>query len=135
MKKYLVLVLVTLSLGGCAKLQELSDKFQNIADFATATVSNPVTPTKLKQVESGVLLVFKGMNLWKTSCSQRLINEDCNKQIAAVQVYTRQIPPYLLQVRQFVKANDQVNAVVVYNTLVDLIKTVKAQVAANGIKV
>jgi hypothetical protein len=135
MRKLLVICMMTLSLGGCAKLQELSDKFQNIAEFATATVSNPVTPAKLKQVESGALLVFKGMNLWKTSCAQRLINEGCNKQIAAVQVYTRQIPPYLTQVRQFVKNNDQVNAVVVYNELVALIKTVKAQVAANGIKV
>jgi predicted nucleic acid-binding Zn ribbon protein len=133
MRKLLAVCLVTLSLGGCAKLQELTDKFQNIADFAT--VSNPVTPAKLKQVESGALLVFKGMNLWRKSCEQRLINESCIKQINAVQVYTRQISPYLDQVRQFVKNNDQVNAVVVYNELVGLIKTVKAQVAANGIKV
>lgn len=135
MRKLLVICMITLSLGGCAQLQQLTDKFQNIADFATATVDNPITPAKLKKIEASTLLVFKAMNLWKESCAQRLINEDCNKQVAAVQIYTRQIPHYLTQVRQFVRDNDQVNAVVVYNSLANLIKLVKASAAANGIKV
>lgn len=135
MRKLLVICAVAFSLGGCAQIQDFVGKFQNIADFATATVDNPVTPAKLKKAEAATLVIFKAMNLWRDSCAQRLINDGCVKQIAAVQVYTRQIPPYLTQVRQFVKENDQVNAVVVYNSLTNLIKLVKAQVSANGIKV
>lgn len=128
MRKLLAVCLVTLSLGGCAQIQQLQD----IASVASASVANPVTPEKLRQVESGALLVFKGLNLWKKSCSERLINENCKKQIEQVQIYTRQIQPYLFQLRQFVRENNQVNAVVVYNNLVSLIKTVKAQATANG---
>lgn len=129
MRKVLAVCLITLSLGGCAQLQQL----QNLSDIATATVANPVTPDRLKQVESGALLVFKGLNLWKKSCSERLINETCNKQIEQVQVYTRQIQPYIFQLREFVKKDDQVNAVSVYNRVMGLIKTVKSQAIANGV--
>ncbi len=128
MKKFFAIALVALSLGGCAQLQ----KFQDIISIGTASVANPVTKERLNQIESGVFLVFKGLNTWKQSCAQRLINADCNKQIAAVQVYTRQIPPYLVQLREFVKKDDQVNATVVWNNLSKLISTVKTQAASSN---
>lgn len=129
MRKILAIALVAVSLGGCAQLQ----KIQDVISIGTASVANPVTKTRLNQIESGITLVFVGLNTWKQSCAQRLINDDCKKQIANVQVYTRQIPPYLKQLREFVKKDDQVNATVVYNNLSNLISTVKAQAKAANV--
>lgn len=127
MRRIAILALA-LSLGGCATFQDLETAIQ----LGTASVANPVTPTRLNQMESAATLVFAGLNAWKKSCHDLLLPQVCRTQIAAVQVYTRQVPPYLAQLRQFVKSNDQVNATVVFNNLTALIGTVKAQAAASG---
>lgn len=128
MKKLLIVPLLCFSLGGCLTLQGIETAFK----LGTASVTNPVTKDRLFEVETTVSLVFTGLNAWKKTCAQGLINATCKDQIAAVQVYTRQIPPYLRQLRVFVKTNDQVNATVVYNNLVTLVTTVRSQAATNG---
>lgn len=125
MKKFLAVALVAVSLGGCAQLQALQSAIQ----IGTATVANPVTPDRLFQMENAAQLIFVGLNTWKTSCKQGVLPVSCKTQIAQVQVYTRQIPPYLTQLRVFVKNNDQINAQVVFNQIGGLISTVKAQAA------
>lgn len=128
MKKLLFVPLLCLSLGGCATFQGLETAFK----LGTASIANPVTKDRLLEVETTISLVFTGLNAWKKTCAQGLINATCKTQIASVQIYTRQIPPYLTQLRGFVKTNDQVNATVVYNTLVTLVTTVRSQAATNG---
>lgn len=129
MKKFLAVGFVILSLGGCAQLQTIIEAIK----LGTASVANPVTKDRLYQMESAVTLVFAGLNTWKQSCVRGLLNPSCKAQIASVQVYTRQIPPYLTQLRQFVRTNDQVNATVVFNSITGLIATVKAQAAVNNV--
>lgn len=128
MKKLLIVPLLCLSLAGCASLQAIGTAFQ----LGTASVVNPVTKDRLFEIETTISLVFSGLNAWKKTCVQGLINATCNDQIAAVQVYTRQIPPYLRQLRVFVKTNDQVNASVVFNTLTTLVTTVRSQAVQSG---
>jgi hypothetical protein len=130
-KSLFAIVLLSASLGGCITFSELSTAFQ----LGTATITNPVTKTRLNQMESAVTIVFAGLGAWKKSCADGLLPESCKQQIAIVQVYTRQIPPYLTQLRTFVKTNDQVNATVVFNNLTSLIGTVKSQAATNGVNV
>lgn len=125
MKRFLAVCVITLSLGGCAALQNI----QSAVQVATVSVANPVTKERLFKLESAVILVFSGLKTWKKACHDELINAGCKGQIAAVQVYTRKIPPYLIQLRAFVRNNDQVNAVVLYNNVMDLIAAAKAQAA------
>jgi hypothetical protein len=127
MKKLLVIPLL-LALGGCSTLQNIGAALS----IGTSSVADPVTPTRLNQLESALTLVFAGLNTWRTTCAQGVIPPVCKQQIAAVQVYTRQIPPYLTQLRAFVKSGDQVNAVTVFNNLGNLITTIKSQAAAGG---
>lgn len=129
MRKVFLAFALIASLGGCAQLSALRD----VVSIGTTSVTNPVTKDRLYQLESAVTLVFAGLNTWKASCVNGLINANCKEQIAQVQVYTREIPPYLIKLRVFVKNNDQVNAVVVFNNLSSLISTVKARAAANNI--
>lgn len=128
MKRIILAVALSLSLSGCITLQQLGTAIQ----LGTASIANPVTKTRLNEMESAVTIVFAGLKAWKTSCAQGLIPVSCREQIAMVQVYTRRIPPYLTQLRGFVKVNDQVNATVLFNQITDLIGTVKSQAAAAG---
>lgn len=128
MKKLLIIPLLCLSLSGCITIQGIETAFR----LGTASITNPVTKDRLFEIETTISLVFSGLNAWKKTCTQGLINATCKDQIAAVQVYTRQIPPFLSQLRVFVKTNDQVNAVVMYNNIVTLITTVRSQAALVG---
>jgi hypothetical protein len=128
MKRIIIALALSLSLSGCITFAELGTAFQ----LGTASITNPVTKTRLNQMESAITIVFAGLNAWKYSCAKGLIPVSCREQIAQVQIYTRQIPPYLTQLRGFVKTNDQINATVVFNTLTSLVGTVKSQAAASG---
>jgi uncharacterized protein YceK len=131
MKRIVLALTLSLSLAGCATIQAVETAFQ----LGTASIANPVTKDRLNQVESAITLVFAGLETWKHSCQQGLIPPDCKIQIGHVQIYTRQLPPYLAQLRTFVKTNDQVNATAVFNSIVDLVGTVKAQAAAGGVTI
>lgn len=128
MRRIFLAVALAATLAGCATIRNLETALQ----LGTASIANPVTPTRLDQMEAAVTLVFTGLNAWKVSCAQGLINASCKGQIAAVQVYTRKLPPFLKQLRGFVKANDQVNATVLFNQVIDLIGAVKAEAASAG---
>lgn len=128
MKKTLLVIPLLLALGGCAGLQNLGATL----NIGTASIANPVTKTRLNQMESTLTLVFAGLNAWRTSCAEGLLPDSCEAQIGAVQVYTRQIPPYLAQLRRFVKSGDQINAVSAFNNLTTLVGTIRSQAAASG---
>ena len=132
MLRYLIagaLAFAILALPGCGSIQKIIDA----GNFATANVSNPVTPDRLNKAEQAMTVVFALGNSWKTLCVQGLAEANCRKNIAAAQVYTRKLPALLTQTRAFVKANDQVNAILVYNQILGLIATFKGQVVAAGV--
>ena len=131
MKRLVLILALSTSLAGCATFQ----KIEKAISIGTASIANPVTPTRLNQMESAITLVFAGLNAWRTSCVQEVIPANCKQQITAVQVYTRQIPLYLTKLRTFVRTNDQVNAVAVFSNLADLVDTIKAQAAAGGAQI
>jgi hypothetical protein len=128
-KRIILVFALSLSLGGC----QFFSKLQTFAELGTASISNPVTKDRLQKVEAGAVLVFTGLNAWRDACEQGSLNESCREQIRAVQIYSRQIPPYLKELRKFVRTNDQVNASVVFNQIVDLVGIVKGKAAENGV--
>lgn len=128
MRKIVLAGALALGLGGCASL----DNLQRAVTLGTISVNNPIDNTRLRQIESAVSLVFTGLNTWKRACVSGLIPDTCKQQIRTVQIYTVQIPPYLKELRAFVRNNDQVNAGVVYNELFSIIDLVKSKAAASG---
>jgi hypothetical protein len=94
-----------------------------------------VTKDDLYKVESGVQIAFTALNAYKQSCAQGLVDKNCRANVAAVQQYTRQLPPLLAQLRSFVKQNDQINATVVYNQIVTLVANFKTAASNVGINV
>lgn len=127
---------MALSLGACAGIQLPSlQSIETAVQLGTASVANPVTLERLDQAENALVLVFTGLNAWKASCQNGVIPPACRDQIASVQVYTRKLKPLLKEARRFVRNNDQVNAFVAFNTLSNLIATVKTQAAQNGVEI
>ena len=114
----------TLGFGGCATIQAI-----------TSSTTNPVTPERLYQVENAMIVAVAGLNAYRQSCLKGVADVNCRKNIAAIQVYTRRIPPLLTQARTFVRNNDQVNAIVVYNQIMTLIANFKSTAAAAGVPI
>lgn len=130
MKKLALAFAIALSLAGCASLQNANTAF----DLATRSVQNPVSKNDLYRIEAGISIAFTALNTYKKACAQGIADTNCRSNIAAIQVYTRQVPPYLRQLRVFVKTNDQVNAVVVYNQLSGILSIIRSEAAARGIQ-
>ena len=129
MKKLLIALVLSTSLGGCATIQNLI----GAGNFAVASIANPVTPDRLNAAEQAMTVVISVGNAWKALCVKGLAEVNCSKNIATAQVYTRKLPALIAQTRAFVKSNDQVNAILVYNQIMGLISTFKGQVVAAGV--
>jgi hypothetical protein len=131
MKKLVLAFVITATIGGCTTLKNIGTAIS----VGTASITNPVTKTRLNQMESAMIVVFAGLDAWRDSCEKGLIPSNCVQQINSVQVYTRQWLPYRDKLRAFVKSGDQVNAIKVFNTVVDLANTIKEQAAAGGVTI
>jgi hypothetical protein len=130
MRKLLLVIPLALALAGCGT----TSVFQGGTSL-TATVANPVTPAMLYQVENGAIVAFSGLNAYRDACIAKtaVVYPKCRTVIPQLQVYTRQIPGPLKEVRKFVRANDQVNAITAYNTVRALLDQFKATALANGV--
>ena len=129
---------IAVSLAGCTSFKmaglDLATVGQAIS-IARKSAANPITKNDLAEAELAADGIIKGLRAYKSSCMRGMVDTNCKSNVAAIQVYTRQIPPYRDQLRGFVKNNDQVNAVVVYNQLAALISNVQNTAARLGVKV
>jgi len=129
MRKTLLVLALASTLGACSTLQNIQQAFSIVSQSG----ANPITKTELYKVESAISIVFTALNTYRAACVAGNVDKNCKANIAAIQQYTRQIPPYLAQLRTFVKNNDQINAQVVYNQLTTLYNNAKATAASLGV--
>jgi hypothetical protein len=131
MKKLSLAIVLALSLAGCAQLGNIGTGIS----LVTASVSNPVTPTREAEIEQAIDAAIAVLNGYKKACQQGTADKNCRANISAIQVYTRQIGPLIAQLRNFVDTNDQINAIVVYNQVVTLYTNLKTSAANVGYNV
>ncbi len=131
MKKVALVIAVALALGGCTKQQ--LERFATAEAVVSTTIENPVTPERLYEAENGAIVVFAGLNTYKRLCLSKVIPKSCRGVITSIQVYTKQIEVQLPVLRKFVKENDQVNAVQVYNLVMDAIAKAKSTAELNKV--
>ena len=129
MRKFLSVVLVTLSLtgGGCAP--QLA-----VLTAATKSYDNPVTKQELYEIEASIRIVVAGLQVYRDACIQGHVDLRCRENIEAIQPYTQQIKPLLRELRQFVMTDNQVNAIVVYKRLTNLYNSITTEAATRGVK-
>ena len=131
MRKLLLATALALGLAGCSSLGNVGTAIS----LATKSVTNPVTRTEEVQIEAAIdaaIIVLQG---YKTACLQGTADKNCRANIKAIQLYTRQMPPLIAQLRTFVDTNDQINAIVVYNQLTTLYGNFKNSAAQLGYNV
>lgn len=118
-------------LGGCAEL----DNIGTGVSIATASITNPVTKTKEAQIELAIDAAITVLNGYRTACIQHTADKNCRANIVAIQRYTRQMPPLIAQLRGFVDNDQQLNAIAVYNQLINLYSNFKTSAANLGYNV
>lgn len=119
--------------SGCASVERAF----GVIGTLTATISNPVTPDMLYSAENAAIIVFAGLSEYRRSCIAGTVpavaGRTCGKIIRQTQTYTRRVPGLLVDLRKFVRTNDQINAIVVYNTVQALIASAHSVAAKNNI--
>lgn len=131
MRKTIIVLALATALGGCAQLGNIGTGIS----LVTKSVTNPVTKTEEAQIELAIDAALSVLRGYKQACVQGTADKACRPNIAAIQRYTRQMPPLIAQLRGFVDNNDQVNAVVVYNQLTALYGNFKSAAAGLGYNV
>lgn len=121
MKKLLALAIV-LALGGCVSIPGV-----------TSSVNNPITIDTLYKTESSLTVVVAGLNGYRSLCVAKQIPQTCRGVIVKLQSYTKPAAVYLKTARGFVKDNDQVNAIVAYNTAVAFLRDAQQIALENGV--
>lgn len=129
MRKYLAVVLVTVSLGGCAQLQTAS----NLLTAATKSYDNPVTEQELYQIEASFRIAVEALLTYRRACIQGTADLRCYENIDAIHPYTKQIKPLLTELRAFVRSDDKVNGIVVYKRLANLYNTIITAASSRGV--
>lgn len=135
MKKIAALILVAFTLAGCAGTMEKLQIIGQGISLATKSIANPVTKNEEAQIELALDAVIDALRAYKQACKDGAVDKNCAANVAQIQVYTRQIKPLVIQLRNFVDNNDQLNASVVYNQLTDLYKNVKSVAADLGVNI
>jgi len=128
---FMALVLIGPLVGGCAQLQALS----NAANLSTASVANPITMDKLFEIEASLKIAISALQTYKKACAANAADKVCRANVAAIQVYTRQFKPYFLQLRAFVRNNDQINAANTYQALVNIYNQAQATAVNLGVSI
>ena len=130
MRKFIAVAVVGLALGGCAQFQAIS----GAVSLGTASISNPITKAREAQIEAGFDAAIQILLAYRRACIEGHADVHCRANIELVQPYTKLAKNTLLpQLRRFVDANDQVNAIVVFNQLTSLYADMKAVATTAGV--
>lgn len=127
MRKFTLILPLLIALGGCAQ-------FQTAFDVATTPVA--VTPAMKNDVESGFKIATAGLVAYRRLCIKKVIDpvtRNCRGVIESIQPYTRSADAALIDLRQALAANNQVNAIAAYKALQGLITTIQTERQKAGV--
>lgn len=139
MKRYLAIFAVALSLGGCAgTLPSLVENALSLpVGVLTQSVNNPVTPQVLYQVENGLRATVAGLRIYERNCWASVPAGEpaaCKRATRTLKGYARKLPPLLESAYTFVNQNDQVNAKIVYATIMETVGKFRNTAIAAGVQ-
>lgn len=134
MKKLLAITLLSASLAGCGVFSDSAKSVLLGGTSITAGVSNPITPATLYKAEQVATIAVSGLLTYKRLCASGTIPTSCYDTIARIQEYTRKLKPMFVQLRTYVRTNDQINALALYQQVQAIVTQLQAEaaVAAGG---
>lgn len=129
MRRTFLALPLLLALTGCGTVSV----FQGGTSI-TANVQNPVTPDMLFAVENGLIAVLDGLVAYKRQCVAGRLDPSCTGVIARIQTYTRKIKPVLVDLRKFIRNNDQVSAIAAFRAAQQIMADIQGQALAAGVQ-
>lgn len=133
MRRLILIVPVLLLLGGCAPL--LESVLRVPPGLLTESIQNPITKEHLYRLEQSLIAGVTVMQAYKNKCEDGTLASSCIARVAQMQAYVKKARPYLVQLRVFVRKNDQVNARVVYTTITGLLAEFRNSAWAAGLPI
>lgn len=104
----LVAASLSLSLGGCATLENIAGLPSGIL---TSTINNPVGPREMADIERAYQGALGVANVYVELCrSRQIARTSCRPVVVRIQGYVAQAHAALVQLRVFVRNNDTINA-------------------------
>lgn len=133
MKRYLVIIVVALSLGACASLDPGGKSILAGGSSITASVANPVGRKELYQIENGLTVAVAGLVGYRRLCLRGLVDTHCRGNIERLQTYTRPVAALLPNLRSAIRRNDQISAVKLFNEARALLSNAQRDAATMGV--
>ena len=127
MKRLAILLVVALSLGGCANLQTA---------FQIATTPVTVTPAMAQDVQEAAKVATSGLVAYRRLCIKKVIDpvtRNCRAVIVTIQPYTRAAAVAIVDLRQAVRENDQVTAIRAYIALQRIVANIQTERQKAGV--
>lgn len=144
--KRIIVFLLALSVSGCANgFPDFSKSILAGGASIIQKTHNPITEDMLYGIENSFIVVFAGLVTYRRECikareAARVTKQpvdnlftNCHEVIVNIQKFTRPAKDKLLALRIFVRKNDQINAIDVYNQLQDILATVIAVKKSAGV--
>ena len=131
MRKFLAIVAVALSLGGCAEFKAITGAIS----IGTASIDNPITAAREAQIEAAIDAGVQALLVYRRACLAGSADVNCRQNIRLAQPYTIQLKKLVVRLRTFVDSNDQVNAIVVFKQIVPLYEEMKSIAATAGVNI
>lgn len=129
MKRLLAIILLGSLVSGCGIFSDGQKSVLQGGTSITASVENPVTPAILYRLEQVAITATSGLLVYRQQCEAGRIDKSCFDAIASIQRYTRQLKPVFVDLRRYVRANDQINAISLFNKARDIVSQLSAEVA------
>lgn len=130
MRKLLLTTCLAFSLAGCGNQSILTG-----GNCITCDIPNVITMDELYKAENGLIVVEVGMNTYKSLCREGVIPDSCEGILIKLKKYNKIGRTLLKSVRSFVKQNDQINAVIVFGQLKQLILQLQGEATAAGVQI
>lgn len=127
MKRLALVFALALTLGGCTNLQNL---------FEIATTPVTITEATVYKAENGLKTATVGLVGYRRLCIKKVIDpvtRNCRAVIEAIQPYTKAAALAIVDMRNAVAENNQVNALAAYTALQGLITNIQNERQKAGV--
>lgn len=132
--KRILIVLLALSLSGCAQFQSFEANVASGIQAVKATVGKALTPDNFDSITLAYYAIEAAGNAYRDTCERKLIAKTCWTIIRQLQPYENKAYNSYLVLKDFVKSNPTLDASHYIQLARDAIDVLKSKQNENGVK-
>ena len=121
MRKLLLVAVLGFGVAGCQTVPDFSKSVLQGGASIVTPIQNPIGRKELYALENSFTVAVAAGVAYRRACVRGLVPVSCRDHIVRAQEYTRRIPPLLVQLRRFVRENNQISAITIFQEVKGLI--------------